>query len=372
MIALILGMTVVGQTPAEVVDAAQFLRLVRAELAKVEDLSLMYEGQMRWVGSPGDLGKDPSKFDRRFQGTYWTRDDGAEALDLYLNGTTPDSAVTRTRSAVFDGEMSRAKVVADARIEEVRRAPAGMGAMTGPQSIDGLLFYWLFRGIEDLGPWGYEHRGWEDVDGHRCFKVKLNWTPNSNTWHRIFWIDLERGAQPIKVEDYVENGMGYRLDRVLLRSFDVSDGQKAWLPISGVIEGFDWKGTVHTEPVTRTTMKVLDGSVQLNRGISDATFEVVEGQDLARAPRDNARAIGLSLRQQYVGQEAPAEARVDMEGVEENLEKVVAEAEAQGEAIEASAPSRRRISGTTVGQVALIGLGVGLLVVVLIQMRRRG
>jgi hypothetical protein len=249
----------------------------------------------------------------------------------------------------------------------VKTEPAGLGAMTGPNSIDGFLFFWLFRSIKDIGPWGYEQLGWEEVDGRRCLKVKLNWAPGFKDWYRIFWVDLERGGHPLKVEDYNEKGMTARLDRVILQQFPLgTSGERAWLPVSGVIESFDWGGESQTEPVIRSTMQVLDGSVVLNAGLPDSVFKLDPsnpGKPLT------AREVQGPIRQAYLEQPS-RQTRVNMKGVDENVDRLVAEAEKQGEALEAPALSRTTWTGTRITQVVLFGVGAALLAAVVYTWRR--
>jgi hypothetical protein len=358
---------VVAQTGAgEAVGGEQFLRLMESQMQPVRDLALMYEGETTWVG-PDGLVKKPESFNQKYQAEYAYRGDGSEAVDLYTRGKDPASVVTRMKMLLMGKELTTARIVDDLASEEVKTEPAGLGAMTGPNSIDGFLFFWLFRSIEDIEPWGYEQLGWEEVEGRRCLKVRLNWAPGFEEWYRIFWVDLERGGHPLKVEDYNAKGMTARLDRVILQQFPLgTSGVRAWLPVSGVIESFDWGGEIRDEPVIRSTMQVLDGSVALNAVLPDSVFKLDPsnpGKSLT------SREVEGPIRKAYLEQPS-RQTRVNMKGVDENIDRLVAEAEKQGEALEAPALSRSTWTGTRITQVVLFGIGAALLAAVLYTWRR--
>jgi hypothetical protein len=331
----ILCMAVLTQQPDAPVNAAEFHRLLQAETSRVKDLSLIYEGKQEWIGPERVLGQDPLTFGHTFQGTYLLRSgDGAELTDVYVKGLTGGAVVTRVKKSLLKGQFSQAKAITDLASEEIISHPGGTGLLSGPQSPHPLIYLWLFQKITDIDRWGYEFRGWEEIGDRRCLVVKLNWSPNETPWHHVFWMDMERGAHPLRVDDYDEKGLMARTDRVALERFDTPGGGSVWLPVECVLEGFRWGDTIHDEAVMRATLSVVRGSVSVNRGLSDALFKVRESTDPAVAKRLALRADDLPLRKDFLRLAANVatpdrgeRARVDLPSVEKSLDASLRDAD---------------------------------------------
>ena len=143
----------------------------------------------------------------------------------------------------------------------------------------------------------------------------------------------------MKVEDYREGRMTFRLDHVDLKRFELTDRGEVWLPVRGRIEGFEWALKPYVEPVTREEISVVDGSVLLNQGLTDATFKVGPTPKTPIATRLEQRAAGLPLRKAFVSQKSEPRRRADFEGIQQELDARVKTADGQAERLEASSPA---------------------------------
>jgi hypothetical protein len=177
-----------------------------------------------------------------------------------------------------------------------------------------------------------------------------------------FWIDMERGGNPIRVisrKKGVQTGIG----EIRLREFTAEDGVKLWLAVEGRFESFSWNGTLHSKPLLRETFLVLADTVRINQGLGDDAFQVKD----VIAPRSEAL---KDARRAYETYRYPPAPKSDPRSVGEQLEAQAAEVEAKGLALDA---------GQDKGMIAWIvarGLaGAGLLILaaagVLAWRRRR-
>ncbi len=268
---------------------------------------------------------------------------------------------------------SHTKMVSDLDLEESSSSPGSSSMLSGPESPQSLIFISLFHSIPNFPKWGYEFQGWEMVEGHRCARIKLKWAEGETAWHHLMWIDTARGCHPLKIEDHRDGPMFQRLDQVELKRFELPDHAEVWMPVKGRLEGFEWAMKPYGEPVTRETISVVDGSVLLNQGLSDAVFKVGPTPKAAVTTRLERRAGDLALRKAFVALKPAPPRRTDPAGVQKQLDAMIEAADSQSEQLQASSPARESWSRTTILQYAAVGIGsVAVLIAGVIFLRSRG
>lgn len=373
MLATLCGiLAIAAQAPAADLDGATFFRTLRAEHARIKSLVFVYEGRQEWVG-PGDAPDTGGKpFGEVFEGSFLYRADGAELVDLYKRGSAEDAVVERVQRSALDGKFRQAAVRRGAPPDEVRVMPGDAGMIAGPGSPHPLLHTGTFRAMTKDEEWGFEFRGWEEVDGHRCAAVKLNWAPKYAHWYALYWFDLGRGAHPLKVEEYDDKGILARIDEVALASFPTPGGEPIWLPTQCRVQGFRWGRDTFEEPVVRERLAVLPATVLLNRELPDSLFRIEKPTESALTRRLDRRHAELPLGRAYgLTPPDPAEDANDLASIDARLETMVAEANQQpSERVEATSVARASWSWTSAASYGLIGLGALVLIgVVFLKVR---
>ena len=253
--------------------------------------------------------------------------------------------------------FSQTKMISDLDLEESKSYPGYAAMLSGPESPQSLLYISLFHLIDNFQTWGYEFQTWDILDGRECARIKLKWSPGGSDWYHLMWIDLGRSCHPVKVEDNRRGRMFQRLDRVELKRFELPDHGEVWLPVKGLMEGFEWAEKPYDEPVTREEISVVDGSVLLNQGLTDATFKVGPTPKTPVTTRLEQRGAALSLRQAFVSQKREPRRRADLEGIQQKLDSMLKTADEQADRLEASSPARDSWNSTTVFQYVMIALG---------------
>jgi hypothetical protein len=138
----------------------------------------------------------------------------------------------------------------------------------------------FFASMADPAAYGYVFHGWESIGDRRCLVVELNPVPVPQTdlkrriWNK-FWIDVERGAHPIKVESYQGTARVGLIDQIKLVEVRLPGGTGAlWIPVSSESKGFRWNNREYSDPVIRETRNVVDGSIAVNRRLPDRFFSL--------------------------------------------------------------------------------------------------
>ncbi|RUL88243.1 LolA-like protein [Tautonia sociabilis] len=356
MHAILIALAACGQSPE--LDADPFLRVIRGLHDDIADVSLVYEAVIEVRGPGQSADRD------EIQGTYVYRSDGASVIDSFTHSSAAGAAFTHRRYALLEG-----------RLEETYDSPDLMGVplpvITGsgsggvlnmPGSPHRILYLWYFAPSENLTMEGFENLGWEEIDGHRCLHVRLQRHPGSRTTSISFWIDLERGGHPLRMEMHDDGKLLSRVDQIRLNSFNVN-GTEYWLPVHGVQETY-WDGkTYHDEPTVRETYDVVRSSVRFNQNPPDHIF-TAEGAP--KKPADpGLRALDDDFQRQVAQAKSAPMPRTDPDSVQENLDRRLAEAERQAEMVEASSAARRvwgpgRLSRIGLAVFGIVAIGVAL------------
>lgn len=213
--------------------------------------------------------------------------------------------------------------------------------------------------------------GWEVVDGHNCLKVRASVLTTDKDVDkerdkRYYWLDLDRNGQALKVEYYNGGQLQGVIDRVRLEEFDLPGGGTYWLPVYSRQRSFALGLNILENPVTERTVSMVAGSELFNLNLPDAVFSVL--RDSAYPTPKELQGVEASVKAGPLASKFGAQAalqppryRTDPVSVRKRIEDGLAEADRQSKELEASSPAREAWSGTTVVQVAIGVLGVGLL-----------
>ncbi len=370
MFASLVILSLCGQTATPLDDATQFLQVMEGLHSDIHDLSLVCEGWTKFVGPDRLMRGRPKSFDDRFQAEYAYRNDGSAFLDLYRHRQVNGVSFSRTKTALLRDRLEQLQHVPD-NARDPLRVPAqhgGPASLDLPESPQRIFFTWFFNDLKNRRN-NYQFVGWETVDDRQCAHVVIDLTPRAPENRKLlfhFWIDMERGGHPLKIERYDGKDLTMRTHEIRLERTSPSQGAEVWLPISGVTESFGWGNDYYDEPIFRETIFVLRGSIRLNQDLPDRVFSVDWNNSTTRSP-------GLdSMRREFESlatRPPDPPRRTDPQAVREELDRRLAEADRQAEMVEASSTARTRWSWTTILQIGFGLLGVGLIVGALLWRR---
>ncbi len=368
-----------GQEP-EQIDVTQFVRLVEAKVAPLQDLSCLYEGTVRWVGPRSVLGRDVETFGERYQGAYLYRRNDAALRDTYRRSRADPSLLSRHRDATLRGKAHRLVVYANEKRRagakpDIQETGGGMYALNGPASPHLLFRMWYLLSLASDPKSGFRAIGWDTLGSRRCFRFRIGSLGGEEATgdYEDYWIDLERGANVLKVENFQKGHLAVRVDQVKLSEVTLADRATVWVPVHARKQSFVWTNTVSASPLNEEIIEVVNGTLLLNQGLPDAIFDVsreialpVKGE-LERLRR---QASDASLAREFESAPVEQHPRHDQAGARARLEKSLIEAEKQAKALEASAPSRESWTWVGASQVVAFAAGLGLIVSAIILRRR--
>jgi hypothetical protein len=104
------------------------------------------------------------------------------------------------------------------------RIPLRLGRVTDSRSLSS----WIEKGLKGEDDLVVSEIADETVDGIKLLRVTLT----SPRYREVFWIDLERGALPVKREEHMSAELGGRIWTTVLR--DIRNTPKGWLPFATV------------------------------------------------------------------------------------------------------------------------------------------
>jgi hypothetical protein len=360
----LLLVTVLSQAQGPHVGPDQFARLMESHHAAIQDVSFVYEGRDGGVPPSrtleGVLAEPvPGESHTSFQGEYSFRSDGATRLDSFdvMHYDGRDINIHQI-AAIFAGKCSKVTQFPDHRGEKGTASGGGRGALNRPCSPERIFYSWYFRTAGSSNGSGYEFQGWELVDGHRCLKVQFD----ERTGHAArppgsivtrFYIDMERGGHPLKVEFMDRKGLRMRAVDIQLAEVSLPDGRQKWFPMRGRLETFVTTDPSYTiKPIGYEIYSVVGGTVRFNQKLPDRFFSI----DWTGAHPDNATMA--RLRREF--RKPPR--RNDPKGLSEYVKTALAEADSQTRQIEASSVARDAWTWASAFQVLLTLTGIGLIV----------
>jgi hypothetical protein len=181
-------------------------------------------------------------------------------------------------------------------------------------------------------------------------------------------MDLERGGHVLR-EEYSRGGdLWYRIHDVKLEQFPLKGGEVIWFPMHGEFDSFVNGDRFLDHPVLHESYDIVRGSLVFNQSLPDARFSIEWS-----GHKSDALSIKGS-RQEFQAKQKNAKAepsaRIDPAGVEEDLDRQLAAADAQSRRLEATQPSRAIWNGTTLAQAGIAIISFGALIMTVILKRR--
>ncbi len=365
---LIVITCLIGQTPGPAIDAEQFSRLIEGTFSEFRDVSFLFESTMDYVETSRVRGKSADTLRQTDSGVYAFRSDGATLLDTFTAHPNENGLVVHTIHAMLgDKHESVSKPVDQGPIDlkqGVRVEKRVPGALTRSGWPETIVTLYYFQTLGKLDPEGYEFMGWEEVDGRRCLKVQIAFGSPKSVAKTRYWLDLERGGHPLRIEYRVSDQLKFRTDKIVLAQIEYDNGKKkAWFPMKGESNTFIGNEGTVDHPVWHETYSINDGSVRINQGLKDSQFTLDWKGGLPESP------ALLELRAKI----KPAKPfETDHAGVQRRLEARLSEADQQSQRLDASPGAESRINWMILTQIGLGVVGIGLIAAVMLQKRRAG
>lgn len=366
---LVLATVVQGSAADTIKTGAQFLQIVEARHSDIKDIRFIYEGDAKYVGpkklSPGD----PSTIDFTYQGEYRYRADGTVFMDIYSKGLNIDSPFVHSQHSFSKGTITEFWVKPDTsnKPPSPTSGPGAPGGLNIPSSAQRIVFFWLLRSFQET-PDLITVSGTEIIDGQACVVLEVDLTPGNieRKGRMKMWVDVERGCNPLKLEEY-EGGdlVSHRKDVKLLRHV-TADSKQVWIPVHGVFESFRWYDTYYKTPIIRETFDIVDGTLVINGGIAESEFAV---PSRSRQNNDPLRSLSNEFIQVAKRPRPPAK-RADPLAVQSQLESQLALAKTQGKLLEASNTDDSLLNGYLVLPTALLVSGFAVMVIA-VALRRK-
>lgn len=276
-----------GPTPPEAgLTADQFLRLVQAQQAAIQDVAFAFEGEQTGLGPTEEAARH---FSLRYQGRYALRSDGATYLEHFRDRGDGDPADHVIRTILHGhGETAPIWPGWDVKDLHIMKGGGGPGAFFSSDSPETFQFLWRYQSLKGVGDFGYKFLGWEDVDGHRCAHVEFDAHPSIAQRTTLeLWVDLERGGHPLRIKNSDGHDTVYVIDEVRLARHALPSGEQVWFPTGGRYTKYHGGGEYHDKPMGVANTYVLNGTLHFNQGLGDGVFHVKseEGFRPAFTPR---------------------------------------------------------------------------------------
>jgi hypothetical protein len=366
----VVAMAVIGPIQGEL-GREELLRALKSSHDAIRDLSLIYEGESQFIGAPALLrGRPAAMAESAYQGLLRFRSDGATLLDQYSKNKSGNSPLTRKVRALRGDQIETLSIADDRAFPKiVETEPGSADVLNDQQSPHSFLFLWYFQPQRDEKLSGFQWLGWDEIDGHRCAKVRFDLHEGLDGADKptiVLWIDLKRGGNPLRVERFRGERLSHVTDHVVLEKFKAEDGADVWIPVRAQVVTYRWRGD-HQGPLVRESFGVVASSVKINDGALDGDFTVKATYGNPRSAEMSALQARLDARH---GPEAAARPRTDPKSVQNALDDALARAADQSKMLDASKPTTE--SRWEFAAPIVIGLGGCLLIGIAIYRRAKG
>jgi hypothetical protein len=281
-VALLAGALTFASAPADPeVTLDLFKQIIASNDRTLKTVAFIYEGEVRWIGPPW-LIENRDGLEEDFQGAYLYRNDGAAMCDMYVSKRSHSSRVMRSRTLVFHDRVEKVQGLVDSRRgfdsdRDVRRQKGSLASISGASSPHDVFMFWFWKVVGPLQDLGFEFQGWEMVDGRKCLRFQLDsWNGGQRKGldFQRYWMDVERGAQVVAFETYVEKQLVSKMDQVTLMVFEGPDKVAVWFPTRGRKRLFRWKDRFYTDPVVEIKYSVVRRSITVNGSLPDSLFSI--------------------------------------------------------------------------------------------------
>ena len=367
--------TALSQSPAPPDDASIAMH---ANLSVIKDLEFVHGGRVGLANAEDkpELRANAAP-DDDYQGTYAYRTgDAASLLDIYHHPRRADAPLRRETQAILASKLQILNQTPDLSRKQspIAYRDGGPGSFNTTASPEPFVPFWIFREILlDPMSYHYELLGREEVDGRDCRKIQVNEFYRYDLPERrivVYWLDLERGGLPLKIEYQRKGVVTRRTHKIQLQSFKTDDGQTAWIPVGGETDYFSSEeGEVAGQPCTRDICAIVPTSVRINQGLRDDDFSV--RRDAARPPSEVIKKARDQLEVETANKRKARPRRTDPNGVREKLAENLAEADRQAKEIEASSVAREASRWPSASAIMVaVALAVASFVIYLAWRRR--
>ena len=342
------------------ISADQFIRIVKDQQRIFKDISFVFEGAKQFIGSKVGLEVDPSLFDSTFQGNFQFRSDGAKRLETYAKSVDRRNKDSHQIVALF-GRQFEMGIPSTRKGESasVIKVPGGLESFFDYHSPMNYMYVPVFGEIKDGAPFGYRFIGWEEYNGNTCACVEINWGNGGPIFVRA-WVDLARGAHPLKIQVFNDDKLVSSADNITLKRVGVEGGGTVWFPVEAELHEYTWNHVFYKEPVFRETSHVVRGSLRINQQLHDSTFNL-----LARLTKDAANPAKTARAAAFSGRDASP--RSDPARVKRVLDEQLHEAERQARLLDASASAQWEQSRDDLLPIVCFAIGTCALCVVVIK-----
>lgn len=319
---------------AQQMDAGQFTRAISGLMSPTKDEAFVFEGSWEYVGPREAIKHDPEEMSGTFQGSYAGRSDGALFVDLYSRARPGGAPLVRDTAAILGDRTDRLRQVPDQKAGTPQRlTKAAPRALLTAGSPLRLVYTWQFRNA-DAGTFpNFKQHGNESIDGHPCLHVECDTFPG---WNRgepkprtHYWIDLQRGGHPLRVE-YREGGSVVSRASIELAEVEDDGGVRLQYPRRCVFESFKDNNRQYDRPISRETIAIVPASLRLNQGLPDSVFSLNSKGGVT----DTSGLAGM--RVEFANPPPRPRQRTDYKSVQERLDKDMAKADEQAKRLEAS------------------------------------
>lgn len=331
----------------EKVDAAQFHRLLKAQMEMLRDVSFVCEGEVRYVGPKEATRDELAAFEEKFQAEFICKNNRNLYIDIYHYKHLA-SVVNRRTSAVLDGRLSRLSV-SNPRKPAIHPSPGGIKGVFELGSPLTYYIYPLLQLYENPDDLGFEFEGWQDVGGHRCLVATLRVVSGSDKLKKRYWFDMARGMHPLKAEAYQDDQLIGTLTDVELIQVKGGDGSSVWFPVRAVSSLHTWDGEFLKIPALLISNHVLETSLLVNVGIDDREFDL---------KRRTSNSPPRGINREWLGileDNKRPKPRTDPQSIKESLDRTLSEADRQARFLDASASASEENAWS---QSWPVGLGV--------------
>lgn len=363
---MILSIAMVAVVQAHGPSAEQFSRIVNEQHLAVRDVSFLFEGEHNYNGSLPDGVSSP--LITTFQAWCVVGSEGTAYVDCY-NRKSGESSYTRQQSSLVGDRLKRHTDSPDRYPQpmNVQEEAGSGGSLNHDGSPHRFVWFWFFRENPDLTAHGYRWLGSEKIEDRDCDGIAVSMAPDLGMDNRFeFWMDLERGAHPLRIDMYHAGKLILRTHHIRLAKFKAIDRQEVWLPVHAEVDGFD--GLADT-PISNSVYDIVAGSVTINGGTVAKDFEIQAVGEQARTAAFRPIQARMDERRGRARQKLET-VRSDPKSVRAALDSALIEARAQESLLTASSPGQRRINGAAAARWTLTALGVGLAGSALVLARR--
>lgn len=355
------------------IDGPRLASILKTLHDKLQDVEFLWEATTELVDVETLAKPNSNQYDNTSQSSYAYRNkDGATYLDHLEKPSDPNKSPLRMRRVILNGKMEKSTTSSDQPkgFGGVRKETANPGSAMVPGSPERIFDYARWREfIRKPDIWGVKFIGWEDIGGHRCAHVDIDYTPGAPVPSRLnVWVDLERDGHILKQEFSHKNNLWFRVDQVSLAQFPLPKGGQIWLPTGGVFNSFAQAGTYKEDPVLRESHHLVRGSLRLNQGLRDDRFsanwpgEVRLNSNMSGGKGSTSTAINSLSNPQE---------RIDPEGVALKQSERLELAERQAKALDASIVSTSDWKNNHMPEFLFASIGFTILIIAIVLKLRR-